>query len=398
MRRLIVSPGSYCGLLPLLLAALLALPATGQQETSAAAGAPAAGAPAADEDAQKTEAPENDAPETETPETDADVTTAGVGQLNVTLQPTEITVGDRVEATLTLVWMGAEPSEPPRFPTWQETWGNSEILQHGDVSASTDDSGRRLYTQRLTLTSFEVGEVVLPNAEVVIPLGERSVEVVSGDGAAFEVVSLLPSQDETAQDDAADAQAAPLEPKPAAEPRTLADGIAFSATAAVLGLLNLAAAAFLLRRSKQYAASFGDAPAPWVPPLTALLQQLDDVDPQSGSEPVHTAISLAMRHYLSRHLSWNAAGSTTSEIQRQLRTTRVTPTMTRTLVQLFKECDQVKFARQEVSSSVNADRLARARELGRSLEVFLQPPPSTEAQDSEAAAPGAGGVGPEGAR
>ena len=325
------------------------------------------------------------------------------------IQPQEITVGDVVTATLNLVWMGAEPEEPPRFPTWQETWGNAEVLQHGEIESRVDDSGRRLYSQQLTVTSFEVGEVSLPAPTVVIPLGDRSVDVRADSPAAFEVISVLPpeaqadaadgddGEDNSAEEAAADQNtdgegtgSAALEPKPAADPRALKDSLPFTVTAAALGLLNLLAGGLLVRRLQRAGGLLGKEPEPWVPPLDALLQRLDRVDPNSGSEPVHTAISLALRRYLSRHLAWNAAGSTTSEIQRQLRSTRVTPAMTQSLVQLFKDCDQVKFARQQVSPSVNADRLARAREMGRSLEVFLAPQPEPASTPQQGAGAGVG--------
>lgn len=301
----------------------------------------------------------------------------GVGQLKIELEPSEITVGDRVEATLTLVWMGAEPSEPPRFPTWQETWGQSEVLEHGPIDSSVDGSGRRIYRQRLSLTSFEVGEVELPSTTVVIPLGDHNAEVSSQDDLKFQVISVLPetSEAEGEGDEAANGEAAEaLEPRPAAAPRPLAGQESFLWTIAALSLLVLAAASLFFRRARQAAMVEHPEAPPWMPPLDALLSHLSSVDPEAGSEGVHTAISLALRRYLDRRLSWNAVGSTTSEIQRRLRTTRVTPPVIRALVTQLKECDQVKFARQEVSPSVNADRLARAREMGRSLEALLQPP------------------------
>lgn len=301
----------------------------------------------------------------------------GVGQLSLELQPDEITIGDRVEATLTLVWMGAEPSEPPRFPTWQETWGGSEVLAHGEVTDTVDDSGRRIYRQQVTLTSFEVGDVTLPTATVIIPLGDHTIEVSHEGEVGFQVLSVLPEEATAEGDDGeeADADGATLEPRPAAAPRPLTGSSGFLWLLALLALCVVAAAFYLHWRVRRADAAAVDEMPPWMPPLTAFLSQLNSVDPDAGSERTHTAISLALRRYLTRRLRWNAAGATTSEIQRRLRTTRVTPPIVRALVDLLKECDQVKFARQEVSPSVNADRLARAREMGRSLEALLQPPP-----------------------
>ncbi|MEM8998275.1 MAG: hypothetical protein AAGF23_26060, partial [Acidobacteriota bacterium] len=42
------------------------------------------------------------------------------GRVTVDLTPRETTVGGRVRAEITVVWMGGEPKEPMRFPTWQD--------------------------------------------------------------------------------------------------------------------------------------------------------------------------------------------------------------------------------------------------------------------------------------
>ena len=347
-------------------------------------GAPAADAPAT------TSAPSADASTTPPPSHLQAQAGGGVGQLDIELQPQKITIGDRVETTLTLVWMGPEPSEPPRFPTWQDTWGDAEVLDVGEVESSVDGSGRRLYRQRLVLTAFDVGDVELPAVTVVIPLPDDSAEIRNAKTAAFSVSSVRPPEPAAAEgegeaDSPGDVEKAPLEAKPPAPPRALPQQASFYWTVGALGLLTLAAALLLLRRSREFAlAGGGSHSIPQLPPLEALLRHLDGVQASAGSERVHTAISLSLRHYLGRRLAWNAAGSTTSEIQRQLRRGPVPDHLSQRLLQLFKACDQVKFARQEVSAAVNEDRLAQARDLGRQLEPLLAPPPLT----SSGAAPG----------
>ena len=39
----------------------------------------------------------------------------------VDLEPRQVEVGDRITATLLLVWMGERPSSTPRFPSWRKT-------------------------------------------------------------------------------------------------------------------------------------------------------------------------------------------------------------------------------------------------------------------------------------
>ncbi len=328
----------------------------------------------------------------------------GVGQLEITLEPSQITVGDRVDADLTLVWMGPEPLEPPRFPTWQDTWGDGEVLQQGKVESSVDGSGRRIYRQRLLLTAFEVGDVELPPVTVVIPLEDGNAEISNRQAVTFRVDSVLPPEPDASNDGSDDAPpqdptsaeaAAVLAPKPPAPPRALPQQASFYWTTGALALLNLAAAFLLLQRSKLSALAGGELARPQLPPLEALLRHLDGVDARAGSEPVHTAISLSLRHYLGRRLAWNAAGSTSSEIQRQLRRSEIAPNLSQRLLQLLKACDQVKFARQEVSDAVNADRLAQARDLGRQLETLLAPPPV--ASNHEVTKPAAAQAAPQSA-
>ena len=76
-------------------------------------------------------------------------------QVKVEVAPEFITVGDRVEAKLTLVWDGGTPASQPRFPAWQETWGDAEVLAAGEIEAFKYPSGRWVYSQTVVLTAFD---------------------------------------------------------------------------------------------------------------------------------------------------------------------------------------------------------------------------------------------------
>jgi len=296
----------------------------------------------------------------------------GFAQLKVDLTPKEdVTVGDRVRANLELVWMGPEPKETPRFPTWQETWGSAEVLDVGEVDAFTDQSGRRIYRQTVTLTAFRVGDVRLPPVTVAVPLADRTEELKTGSDVRFTIVSVLPDAGEEAEGEAAaeadaGAEPAPLEPRPAAPPQALAPGTRYLWVLGILTVLCAIAAARLMRQAP--VAEGRAAPVRRAAPLAELLERLEALDARQGSEPVHTGLSLAMRDYLGRQFGLHALEGTTSEIQRSLRATPVPQALSQRTVRLLRDCDQVKFARLEVDETVTDSRVALAQTMAREMQ------------------------------
>ena len=198
---------------------------------------------------------------------------------------TGVTVGDRVEARLTLTWIGPRPIAPPRFPTWGETWGPAEVLTVGEVDSSGDPSGRWLYRQTVTLTAFRPGEVTLPPVTVAVPLAEGTREVRTAAGLAFEIVSVLPAETDPATPGA-------LEPRPPAPPRPLPAGPGFPWTAGLLAGLCLLAAAALGRRLGAEPGAAEATARRRLGPLEELLERLAGLDPSSGGEPVGRPFSV----------------------------------------------------------------------------------------------------------
>lgn len=336
------------------------------------------------------------------------------GQVKLELSPQQITVGGRVTAVVTAVWMGAEPSEPARFPTWQESWGQAEVVTADEPTGSVDPSGRHVYRQTLQLTAWEAGEITLPAVTVAIPLGDSTVELKSEGGARFEVVSVLdlPEEDPAenlASTDPAGADpagpggspdgeaAAEPQPRPSAEVRSLGTGwIAFWATSAGLLCLLIPSLALLVRRLAEQSVELGETEAPdpltLLPPLDELVERLARLD--SGQpEPAHTGLSLALRRFLARHLDFPAVESTTTEIQRHLRRQTLPAELGQGAVQLLRDCDLVKFGGQRVEMAVTAQRLENARGLGRRIDALLGPKLPPGANDAGSSSPGSSSPG-----
>ena len=273
--------------------------------------------------------------------------------VDVHLDPTVITVGDRVRAVLTLVQ--DNPSAPaPMWPEWGEQWGGSTVLETGPVqrvdSPSAETGGARtIYRQEIVLTAFRPGEVVLPPERIA--LGETFVNTAT---AVFMVRSVL-----------AEGENAPRPPSP---PMALAPGAAFAWLAAIL----LFAAVYLASRldfSRAVAAVAAERPP--LSPIDQLERCLRSLDP-SRCEPAHTGISRGLRTYLAGRLEIPLLESTTRELAERLRGVLPDASVAR-LVTLAMDCDRVKYARREEPPAITAERVDHALEIGREIDALLRP-------------------------
>ncbi|HEX5760176.1 MAG TPA: hypothetical protein VF121_13380 [Thermoanaerobaculia bacterium] len=286
--------------------------------------------------------------------------------MDVWLLPETITVGERVQAELTLV--GAEGVVgAPRFPTWKRGWGAAEVLAAGEV-----ERVGAVWRQRLVVTGFAPGALGLPPVDIAVPLAGRTVRARTPEGLAIEVRSVLPPGVEDP------------EPKPEAPPVGLPIGERFWWTLAGAGLL-LAGAIALYAWSRRGVE--GAETAPVLEPLPELVAELDRLGSEDSSLRAHTRLSQALRRYLGRALGFSALERTTTEIHRHLVARRVPAPLVRRAVELLRACDLVKFARVEVGREQTAGRVDQARGVAEEMERELHPvePAETSAATREAA-------------
>lgn len=280
-------------------------------------------------------------------------------QVEVSLTPKDqLTVGDRVEAVLTLRVDPSTLAGDPRFPVWGTSWGDADVLAKSEIE-KLEVQGATLWRQHLVLAAFRTGRIELPPVEVAVPLRERTLKAQTPASLALTVRSVLPAGEENP------------ELKPPAAPRQLPIGAPFwwtlAASSFVLALLAWA----LWRRRAGTAAE--EAARPELPPFDELLGELDRIAAEPSVIRLHTRLSLALRSYLGRSLAFPAGESTTSEIQRALLARRMPGALVRQIVELLRACDLVKFARQEVGPERTRERLAAARQLGRETETWARP-------------------------
>lgn len=276
-------------------------------------------------------------------------------QVQVNLSPNGPTVGDRVEAVLTLRVDPSTLVAEPRFPSWGQTWGEAEIV--GKTESRKVSEG--VFEQRLVLAAFRPGQVPLPPAQIAVPLRSRTVQVATPAGLSLDVRSVIPRGEKEPELK----PAKPLVPLPVGERFwwTLA---AMTALSLLLGLL------LFLRRDKGEAA---EMERPDLPPLAELLAALDRLAGETSTMRAHTGLSLAFRRYLGRALGFGAAESTTSEIHRRLLSHRLPAPLVRQSVDLLRACDLVKFARIEETGDRTRERLDSAGRIAREVDTYAVP-------------------------
>jgi hypothetical protein len=290
--------------------------------------------------------------------------------VEVEFVPAEATVGDPIEATLTLALPSELARARVRFPDWSEgRWGAVEVLT-ASPAERVEEGGVTVWRQRLRLAAFRAGNLPLPpvtaGIESAPPHAART-----PDDLVLSIRSVLPAS--------AEEGVAP-EPMPEAGPRPFPLPVAFHWTVAALALAA-AALAWALRRR---AAGVGAVAGP-VPPLVELdgaLATLGDAAPEAG----HAALSHALRRFLGRSFGIPALESTTRELAQRLDRRGLARDLVRRTLELLRAADGVKFARRPATSEELARRSAEARAVAAAIDAHLRPPDPAEAAFPEAAA------------
>jgi hypothetical protein len=289
-------------------------------------------------------------------------------RLELSLSPREVTVGDPVEAILTLQTPAAALAGDPRFPVWGATWGDAEVLEKGDARKAGEAGGTATWRQRIVIAAYRTGKVDLPPVQVAVPQKDRTLQVQTPTGSALAVRSVLPPGEKDPK------------PRPPAALRPLPIGAPFWWTLAGMSALCALLGWALWRQGRRRRTSTA-AVRPLLPPFDELAAALDDLAGEPSMVRLHTRLSLALRRYLGRALGVPAPESTTSEVHRRLVGRRLPAPLVRQTVELLRACDLVKFARQEVGTARGQERAAAARQLGREVEKYMQPPVPVEAAE-----------------
>jgi hypothetical protein len=259
----------------------------------------------------------------------------------------------------------------PAFPEWEESWGDAEILNVGEIRSVVTSYGTQRVSQQLTVTFFRTGEVTLPSPPMRLssdpPDGNQSKPSEPPPGLTLTVDSLLPPGEEIP------------EPQPPAAPLPLGWGTSFLWTAALLALLSLAGLAVLLRRRWSETEPF----ATQVDPLAALATALDELRTGTGVEEMFEGMSIHLRRFFGQTMAFPAAESTTSEIRLQLRSRDLPTDLIKRTDDFLRQCDGVKFARKELPREEADNGLENVIAIGvATLEAIAPPPPAEETEET----------------
>lgn len=319
-------------------------------------------------------------------------------RVSVSLSPSELTVGDRVTAVLTVSAPETRLAGSPRFPDWDATWGTAEIVEVGPPETLEPRGGVATFRQRLVLTAFRPGEVELPPREVEVPLARGPVRIATAAALGFEISPVLPPSAAEDRGGGVERGVGPgigtqtgeepeLEPRSEEPLRTLPVSRAFWLTAGTLGAACLVLGLLLRRRVRPSEAGAED-----LGPLLRLERDLAGLPKTPSLVEAHALLSRALRLYLGRELGFPAPESTTAEIGRELAARRVPEGVHRDAAEVLAACDLVKFARRATTPGVLDRRIGTVRRMGRELEEYLHPPQHPPQDPSQPPEPAEGGV------
>lgn len=288
-------------------------------------------------------------------------------RVEVLLEPTEVTVGDPVRATLSVDLPAA--AAPPRFPTWGNSWGDAEIASVSEPIRRVLPQGTR-WQQQIDLRLFQPGETTLPAPDIRLPGGAAPLPIAT-DRLRLHVRSVLP---EGVEDP---------EPLPPVAAVPLPVGRRFWATAATAAAVLALLLAVLIRRGRGVQS---ERPTPSVPPIERFRSDLEVVLANRG-EPAWTALSVSVRRYLGARLAFPALESTTTEVRRRLSAAN-DPAIageSRRVSGLLSSADGVRFARREVTEQDLQSAVELARTTIESIETALRTVEEAVAETERAA-------------
>jgi hypothetical protein len=293
---------------------------------------------------------------------------AAAPAIEVTPSTAELAIGDRVELLVTVRVERGDDRHHVRFQAWGETLGAAEVLAVAPIEELPGPDDSTLYRQRLVLTLFQLGEVTLPPVEATVIDGDGETPLTSV-STKLTVRSVLPED------------AAEIEAKPPAPPRRPDLGRPFWWAASALALTCLVALIALRRQTGDDDAATEERSR--LAPMEEFRRSLAALRVESKPVPLHAELSLAVRRYLGRALSFQALESTTTEVRRKLREHQLPADVIRGTGDLLSACDMVKFARRNVDLTEARSRLDAAETIAGGVAAATAVPEPGSPEDAD---------------
>ena len=299
--------------------------------------------------------------------------TAAAPSFAVTLDKSEVSIGDRVVATYSArIPAGAsleiEALVSPKLEVSMPGTASGPVLEFEPpapavVKKAEGNAGPDVWSQAVGFAPFTEGEVVLPGPMLVLvsPSGERT--PVRPPSITLRVSSRLPG----------DKKPEALTPRADRPVRIPAHSPWFWA-AITAGILAVALVAWLLWRRRKTAPVLAAIAPPAIPPGRELLEAIERLAAEAdrlGNDPraFYSELTRVTKRYLERRLDRPVLEWTTFETIRRLREDGIEIPREIGLSDLLSAADQVKFGRAGSTRDEARRHLTRARLLCDHLEA-----------------------------
>lgn len=289
-----------------------------------------------------------------------------IGTASLTAPDAPITVGDIVELTLEVRHPAGTVAIVPPLP---EQWGDLEVRSQAPVTV--DQEGDTLISRQIiAATLFAPGDFVTPPLTVALTDGGGNAADVIAQPLSLTVASVL-----------TDADTEPRDIKGQAE---IAGVVPTTTVVAVVGALALVALLlWWFSRRKSIGALLSRTPLQRVyDELDAIASQ--DYPAREEYKQLYLAVSDVVRRFAQRQLGMPLQERTTAEMRYLMRQARIQPDVAKQLINLFNECDLVKFSQVTPTPESAADLFAEARSVVALLANGAHAEPQAAAVEQQA--------------
>ena len=229
-------------------------------------------------------------------------------EIGVSIDKSEITVGDPVLYTITLTW---DPKVQVGDPQLEENLGALVVRERKPGKAAKGQDGRNQRTDAYTITSYQVGEYKIPPPLVRFTDDGGEAKTVSGEPVMLKVRSVAPEDAK----DIRDIKPPRFVPRDLRKPMLYA-GIGLAAAIALTLLI-----VYVVRRARRR-----QALVPPVPPFDVAIRRLAALEgqPRTNHEEMkafYVELSGLLRDYLDGRFQVPAPLLTTSQLRAHLEET-----------------------------------------------------------------------------